>query len=53
MYTVRLFAIHVGAIYSIVLSAVQEEGGTPEVEVDAVDLNKPTYTKRCIYIAVP
>ena len=45
---VRSFAVHVGAIYSIILSTVREEGGTPEVEVDAVDLNKPTCTKRYV-----
>ena len=39
---VCLFAIYIGAIYSIILSAVREEGGTPEVDVDAVNLNKPT-----------
>ena len=50
---VRSVAIHVSAIRSIVLSAVREEGGTPEVEVDAVDLNKPMCTKRRICIAVP
>ena len=43
---VCLFAIRVGAICSIVLSAVWEEGGTLEVEVHAVDLNKPTCMKR-------
>ena len=50
---VRSFAIRVGAVRSIILSAVREEGGTPEVEVDAVDLNKPTCTKRRVCMAVP
>ena len=44
MYTVRSFAVRVGTVRSIVLSAVREEGGAPEVDEDAVDSNKPTCT---------